>query len=187
MKYRTIVADPPWDHSDGTGFSFGDRDPRGRSGTHGIYNTSLPYSVMTVSEIASLPVESLSEKDSALFLWTTNRYLRSAYDVAESWGFRPSALLTWCKPANQGLFGGAFLSNLEFVLYCRKGTPTVLQKIGTRWFTWPRGEHSAKPEHFIDMVESVSPGPYIELFSRRHRLGWDVWGNESANTAQFED
>lgn len=186
MKYRTIVADPPWDHSDGTGFSFGARDPRGRSGKHGTYSTSLPYGVMDVEEIAALPVSSLAESDAALYLWTTNRYLRDAYDVATAWGFKPSALLVWCKPPNQGLFGGAFLSNLEFVLHCRRGTPETLHKVGTRWFTWPRGRHSAKPEAFIDMVEQVSPPPYVELFARRHRLGWDVWGNESANTAALD-
>ena len=49
----------------------------------------------------------------------------------------------------------------------------------------PRTEHSAKPEHFYDLVEQVSPGPYLELFARRHRMFWDVWGNESANTAQM--
>lgn len=53
------------------------------------------------------------------------------------------------------------------------------------WFAWKRGAHSQKPEAFIDLVEQVSPPPYVELFSRRHRLGWDVWGNESANTAQL--
>jgi N6-adenosine-specific RNA methylase IME4 len=39
--------------------------------------------------------------------------------------------------------------------------------------------HSAKPEAFYDLVESVSPGPYLELFARRQRLGWDTWGNEA--------
>lgn len=185
-RYRTIVADPPWDHSDGTGFSFGNRDPRGRSGQHSVYSTSLPYGVMTVEEIAALPVSSLAESDAALYLWTTSRYLRAAYDVASAWDFKPSALLIWCKPANQGLFGGTFLSNVEFVLHCRRGCPETLSKVGTRWFTWPRGRHSAKPEAFIDMVEQVSPPPYVELFARRHRLGWDVWGNESANTATLE-
>lgn len=185
-RYRTIVADPPWDHSDGTGFSFGERDPRGRSGKHGTYSTSLPYGVMTIEEIASLPVNSLAETEATLFLWTTSRYLRDAYDIAATWGFKPSALLIWCKPANQGLFGGVFLSNVEFILHCRRGSPKTLSKVGTRWFTWPRGAHSAKPEAFIDMVEQVSPPPYVELFARRHRLGWDVWGNESANTATME-
>ena len=53
------------------------------------------------------------------------------------------------------------------------------QTVTTRWFTWPRGEHSAKPEAFLDMVERVSPGPYLELFARRQRFGWDTWGNEA--------
>lgn len=58
------------------------------------------------------------------------------------------------------------------------------EKVDTRWFTWPRGKHSEKPEAFLDLVERVSPGPYLELFARRDRLGWDTWGNESLNTAE---
>lgn len=54
------------------------------------------------------------------------------------------------------------------------------------WFTWKRSAHSQKPEAFTDLIEQVSPPPYVELFARRHRLGWDVWGNESANTATME-
>ena len=49
----------------------------------------------------------------------------------------------------------------------------------TRWWVWPRGKHSEKPEAFLDVVESVSPGPYLEMFARRNRLGWDTWGNQS--------
>jgi len=60
------------------------------------------------------------------------------------------------------------------------------RKQPSSWFKWPRGKHSQKPEAFIDLVEQVSPSPYVELFARRHRMGWDVWGNESANTAQLE-
>jgi N6-adenosine-specific RNA methylase IME4 len=53
------------------------------------------------------------------------------------------------------------------------------EPVETRWFTWPRGVHSAKPDAFLDLVEQVSPGPYLELFARRQRLGWDTWGNEA--------
>lgn len=69
----------------------------------------------------------------------------------------------------------------------RKGTaePTRLTRAPGRWFQWPRGAHSAKPEAFQDMVEQVSPGPYVELFARRDRLGWDTWGNESLGTAEM--
>lgn len=186
MTYRTIVADPPWDHSDGTGFSYGLADPRGRSGTHGPSSHSLPYPVMTVEEISALPVGDLATKDADLFLWTTNRFLRDAYGVAEAWGFTPSTVCVWCKPHNQGLFGGRFLSNVEFFLYARRGSPGYLDKCGTRWFTWPRGAHSAKPEAFIDLVETISLGPYLELFARRQRLGWDTWGNEALEHIEDE-
>jgi N6-adenosine-specific RNA methylase IME4 len=54
-----------------------------------------------------------------------------------------------------------------------------LSRAPSSWFDWPRGVHSAKPEAFLDIVESVSPGPYLEMFARRNRLGWDTWGNES--------
>lgn len=59
------------------------------------------------------------------------------------------------------------------------------RKCDTRWFQWPRGKHSEKPEAFLDLVEEMSPGPYVELFARRDRLGWDTWGNESLGTAEM--
>ena len=46
------------------------------------------------------------------------------------------------------------------------------------WFNWPRGRHSAKPEEFFVLVERVSPGPYLEMFARERRPGWDAFGNE---------
>jgi len=55
-----------------------------------------------------------------------------------------------------------------------------------RWYEWPRGKHSAKPEAFLDLVEQVSPGPYLELFARRQRLGWDTWGNEALCHVELE-
>jgi len=53
------------------------------------------------------------------------------------------------------------------------------------WWAWPRGAHSAKPDAFLDIVEQVSPGPYVELFARRARFGWDYWGDESLGTAEM--
>lgn len=68
-----------------------------------------------------------------------------------------------------------------------KGTAerTKLLRAPSSWFNWPRGAHSAKPEAFLDHVEQVSPEPYLELFARRDRLGWDTWGNESLGTAEM--
>jgi N6-adenosine-specific RNA methylase IME4 len=43
----------------------------------------------------------------------------------------------------------------------------------------PKMAHSQKPEAFLDLIERVSPGPYLELFARRNRLGWDTWGDQA--------
>ncbi len=146
----------------------------------------MPYRLMTIPEIEALPVRTLAERDAHLYLWTVSSCLESAYMVARAWGFTPATLLTWCKiPMGLGL-GGTFVNTTEFVLFCRRGTLPAKRRIDTTWWQWPRqSSHSGKPEHFIDMVEQVSPGPYVELFARRHRLGWDVWGDQSANTASL--
>lgn len=162
--YSTIVADPPWFYRQGgptTGFA-PLRPP--------------PYSMMTADEIEALPVVDLAAADAHLFLWTTNAYLRSSFSIAEAWGFKHSQTLTWCKPA-QGIGpGGAFSNTTEFILYCRRGTLPYLGRMDRTWWEWPRGAHSVKPAAFLDVVESVSPGPYVELFARAPRLGWDSWG-----------
>ena len=172
VRYRTIVADPPWAY-DRTGVTFHDS-------TSGAFTGSgLPYDSMTLNEIAQIPVSQLAERDSHLYLWTTQKYLRDAYPIVDSWGFTVSSVLVWCKPVRGWTVGGTFMSTTEFVLFCRRGSLKAKQRVDRQWFEWPRGEHSAKPEAFLDMVESTSPGPYLELFARRQRLGWDTWGNEA--------
>jgi N6-adenosine-specific RNA methylase IME4 len=194
VKYATIVADPPWDHSDGTGVIFNVGMSKRRHARFGEKTGPL-YATLTVEQITSLPVQTLTADDAHLYLWTTNRYLRSVWEIAEAWGFRGVCVLTWCKARRGFLGGGAFPSDTEFCLFARKGNLATIGKGPGRWFTWPRrrgapvregerrdavnGSHSAKPEAFIDLVESVSPGPYLELFARRQRLGWDTWGNEA--------
>lgn len=167
MKYRTIVADPPW---------------RYRSGATKA-DVREQYRTMTYAEIAMLPVVDLADPDGAhLWLWTTNMFLEPALSLVRGWDFTVMTVVTWCKPG-PGV-GHYFRNNTEHVLFATAGRPMVPEaKPLSTWFTWPRGAHSQKPEHFYDLVEQVSPGPYVELFARRHRLGWDVWGNESANTA----
>lgn len=169
--YRTVVADPPWHYTGTSGVN------RGRNA--GSRKPFLPYPTMSLDEIAELPVSDLVENDAHLFLWTTQRYLIPAFDVVRAWGFQHSATLTWCKePIGVGP-GGLFSVTTEFVLYGRRGKPERLSRVPTTWWLWPRGEHSVKPEAFLDMVEGAVPGPYLEMFSRRARMGWDTWGNES--------
>lgn len=62
-----------------------------------------------------------------------------------------------------------------------------VNRCDTRWWEWPRGKHSEKPEAFLDLVEQVSPAPRVELFARRDRLGWDTWGDESLGTAEMPE
>lgn len=170
MKYRTIVADPPWEYDSwpiGRGAKFGQRLP-------------IPYPTMSLEEIAGIPVRELAEKDAHLYLWTTQRYLDDAFDIARLWGFKHSTTLVWAKPPLGIGPGGTYAPNAEFVLFCRRGVLKASQRLNTCWWSWPRThEHSRKPEAFLDLVESVSPGPYLELFARRQRIGWDTWGNEA--------
>lgn len=195
--YRTIVIDPPWDHSEGTGAKwktgFGDteRDLEGDKPAYG-----LPYPVMSLNEIKALDVRQLADGCGAhVYLWVTNKFLRHAWDVMEGWGFRPVRLITWCKEPRGWNPGGKWPSTCEFVLFGASGVALTADLGGqapSQWFVWPRrlgppvkaGErrqtmHSAKPEAFLDEVEKVSPGPYLELFARRQRLGWDTWGDEA--------
>jgi N6-adenosine-specific RNA methylase IME4 len=134
---------------------------------------------MTLDEIAALPVADLAERDAHLYLWTTHKYLTSAYAIAGGWGFSPVKLLTWCKAPTGFSMGGAWGNASEFCLFARRGSLPALSRVPRDWWQWPRREHSAKPEAFLDLVEQVSPGPRLEMFARRNRLGWDTWGNEA--------
>lgn len=168
--YGTVVADPPWAYDEGWP-EFGDRagmEHRRRP---------LPYSSMPVSEIAALPVSDLVGKAAHLYLWTTNRYLREAFTVAEAWGFRFAQVLVWCKPPMGVGPGGSFAQTAEFVLFARRGTTPRVPREPSCWWLWSRGAHSVKPAAFGDVVERVSPGPYVELFARQPRFGWDTWGH----------
>lgn len=174
-RYHTIVADPPWSYPDTWGIT---RIPNGA--IHDGRRARVPYVQMPLEDIIGLPVIDLAEQNAHLYLWTTNRYLRDAFRVVESWGFRHGQTLVWAKPKFPSVLGGAFCSDVEFILFARRGTLPHKSKHGTSWWNWPRqGQHSRKPDAFFDLVEEVSPGPYLELFARRQRLGWDTWGNEA--------
>jgi N6-adenosine-specific RNA methylase IME4 len=162
--YHTIVADPPWKYEQG-------------GPTTGTARFPAPkYSMMTIPEIMDLPVKGLAAENAHLYLWTTNRYLRDSFSVAEAWGFKHSQTLVWCKcPSGIGP-GGAFSNTAEFILYCRRGSLPYQNRIDRTWWEWKRGTHSSKPPAFLDTVETVSPGPYVELFARQPRMGWDAWG-----------
>lgn len=191
-RYRTIVADPPWEQG-ATGVRFGvglpptsSRGKGSRWEARPAETIDLPYETMPLDAIRDLPVADLAESNAHLYLWTTQRFLEASFAIARAWDFEVTTTLVWCK-ASRGLHtGGTFRSSVEFCHFARRGSLTATTTVDRRWFTWPRilgpsvgrGEqrqsgHSAKPDAFYDLVEQVSPGPYAELFARRARLGWD--------------
>jgi N6-adenosine-specific RNA methylase IME4 len=173
LRYRTVVVDPPWEQPSG--------GPANSDGFQpGVRPSRLPYGTMGLAAIMTLDLDVRALREAQhLYLWTTNAHVEDAYLIARTWGFKPSQLLTWCKrPRGLGP-GGVFATTTEFCLFAWRGSCDPLSRIDSTWFLLPRGAHSAKPEAFLDLVEQVSPGPYMEVFSRRARLGWDTWGNEA--------
>ncbi len=189
MKYATIVADPPWTQKGGSlvggvgeGFVFADA----------IVTRDLPYPTMTMDEIKKIPVADVALPDAHLYLWTTNAYLERSYDVARAWGFKPSTMLVWAKNPMGGGLGGSWGISTEFILYARRGSLASIGRHAGTWFNFKRPyttdgkpDHSRKPDAFLDLVEHVSPGPYLEMFSRRARLGWDTWGDEALHGTEL--
>lgn len=161
--YTTIMADPPWRYLTAANY-------RGSAERH--------YSTLTIAEIAYMPVRDLAADDAHLWLWTTNALMEDAHRVARAWDFTPLTIVTWCKP---GPGVGHYLrNNTEHMILASRGRAiTPEKKPLSTWYQWPRSAHSEKPAASYELIEQVSLGPYLELFARRRRLGWDGWGHEA--------
>lgn len=164
-RYATIVIDPPWDWGDE-----GDADQLGRA--------RPTYGTMSFEQLLGLPVEAQADIDCHLYLWITNRSLPKGFALMEKWGFRYITALTWCKPSFG--MGNYFRGSTEHVLFGVRGSQQLKRKDVGTWFSAPRGPkgHSSKPVEFYSLVESCSPGPYLEMFARSDREGWVSWGAE---------
>lgn len=179
IRYRTLVVDPPWPQKGGGPLKGGHGE--GFVGTTG--SQPMPYRTMSIAEIKALRV---ADTGCHLYLWTTNGFLRDAFDVVKAWGFTFSTLLTWAKKPMGGGLGGAYGISSEYIIFARRGTLPALSRVSGTWFNWKRpydkrGKpmHSGKPPEFFEMVETVSPGPRLEMFARRSREGWDSWGDQA--------
>jgi N6-adenosine-specific RNA methylase IME4 len=152
----------------------------------------LPYGSMDLAAIAALPVQSFAAKDCRLFLWTTNRYLRLAFDVLEAWGFEYRQTLVWRKTGNPNPWVAHIAPNhAEYLLVGVIGKPERLSTFPSSVLsidTNPaKAAHSQKPEAWLDYIEQASPAPRLEMFSRRARFGWDYWGDESLGTVELPE
>ena len=162
-KFATIVIDPPWDWGDE-----GDQDQMGRA--------RPDYATMSKEQLMALPVGTLADDDCHLYMWITNRSLPKGFDLIQAWGFRYITAITWAKPSFG--MGNYFRGQTEQILFAVKGSQPLKRKDVGTLFTAPRGPngHSLKPVEFYDLVESCSPGPFLEMFSRHNREGWTAWG-----------
>lgn len=162
MKFGTIYADPPWSYSN--------------TATRANVNTEYK-ATMSVDDIAAMRVVDFAADDSHLHLWATKDFLRSAFDVMEAWGFEFKSEFVWVK-TQMGIGNYWRMSHEHLLLGVRGDAKRFNQHNHKSWGEYPRGKHSAKPEAIRGIIESVSPGPYLELFGRIEVPGWVSIGND---------
>lgn len=172
-KYQIIYADPPW--------------PIKWTGSAGIGKKPLMYPTMPITKIGLLPVKSISEDGSKLFLWTTNGFLEEALGIVQMWGFHYDKLWTWCKPTGAG---GHPRNATEHLIEATRGnlkkSLSFHDKATNNWFIASTQGHSKKPKEIREFIEKCYPkSSKIELFARQKNEGWDIWGNKLENDIEL--
>lgn len=175
QKFATILADPPWQFQNRTGKVAPEHRRLNRYGT-----LSLP-------DIAGLPVVQVTAETAHLYLWVPNALLPEGLMVMKEWGFLYKSNSVWHKirkdggPDGRGV-GFYFRNTTELLLFGVKGkNPRTLPpgRSQVNIIKTMKREHSRKPDEQYGLIESCSPGPYLEMFARGGRPGWTVWGNQS--------
>lgn len=172
-QYSTILADPPWQFQNRTGKVAPE------------HRRLLRYPTMELKEILELPVSKLAAARSHCYLWVPNALLEEGLRVMEAWGFTYKSNLVWFKvrkdggPDGRGV-GFYFRNVTELILFGVRGSLRTLPpgRRQVNLLSTRKREHSRKPDEIYDVIESCSPGPYLEVFARFRRPGWDQWGNE---------
>jgi len=128
-----------------------------------------------MQELCALEVPAAD--DCHLWLWVTNPFMRQGFEVLDAWGFEYRTTLTWCKP--QIGLGNYLRSATEHVLFATRGSLPIERRDVPTFFTANRGRHSEKPDEFYEIAMTCSPGPRLEMFSRKRRDGFEAWGLEA--------
>ena len=174
-KYGTILADPPWQFQNRTGKAAPEHKRLSR------------YQTMSLEEICVLPVEEIASDRSHLYLWVPNALLPDGLRVMKEWGFKYVSNIVWEKvrkdggPDGRGV-GYYFRNVTEVLLFGTRGKGVRTLAPGRRQVNVIRSrkrEHSRKPDEQYEIIEACSWGPFLELFSRGKRAGWEVWGNQA--------
>lgn len=175
QKFRTVLADPPWQFQNRTGKMAPEHKRLNR------------YPTMDLEAIKNMPVQEVLEDTAHLYLWVPNALLADGLEVMKAWGFTYKTNLIWYKVRKDG---GPDRRGVGF--YFRNVTEMVLFGVrGKNARTLPPGrsqeniivsrkrEHSRKPDEQYQLIESCSPGPFLEIFARGPREQWTVWGNQA--------
>lgn len=172
-RFATILADPPWQFQNRTGKMAPE------------HRRLLRYPTMELQEIMDMPVGKVAAASSHLYLWVPNALLMEGLQVMRAWGFNYKSNIVWFKirkdggPDGRGV-GFYFRNVTEILLFGVRGSMRTLKPGRTQvnMLATRKREHSRKPDEIFDIIESCSPGPYLELFARFERPGWSQWGNE---------
>jgi N6-adenosine-specific RNA methylase IME4 len=158
-KYSTIVIDPPWSYANNSG------------------RQATDYSdVMTLKDVLTFNIGQWVSDECHLYLWVTDAYVGHVYEVTEAWGFEAKTTLVWVK--DRFGMGNYYRHQHELCVFAAKGTKRLARMNASTVFHAPVTKHSEKPDAFYELVESCSPGPYLDVFARRRRPGWDVFGDQ---------
>jgi len=176
-RFTTILADPPWQFINRTGKVAPEHGRLSRYGT------------MSREEIISLPVGDISAPTSHLYLWIPNALLPEGIQVLQAWGFTYKSNIVWHKVRKDGGSDGRgvgfyFRNVTELILFGTRGKNARTLPPGrsqVNYISSRKREHSRKPDEQYPLIESCSPGPYLELFGRGTRRNWATWGNQAAD------
>lgn len=178
-KFSTVLADPPWQFTNRTGKVAPEHRRLSR------------YPTMTLQEIKDLPVEAIVKDTAHLYLWVPNALLPDGLEVMKHWGFTYKSNLIWYKvrkdggPDRRGV-GFYFRNVTEVILFGVRGKNARTLQAGRSQeniIATQKREHSRKPDEQYELIESCSPGPFLEMFARGPRKNWAVWGNQSEEYA----
>lgn len=174
-KYGVIYADPPW--------SFRNWSAKGTG-----RNALSHYDCLDFESLAKLPIANLAADDCALFLWAVDPLLPKALDLIQAWGFEYKTVAFYWVKLNKGArspsdyftgLGYWTRANPEQCLLATKGHPARRSKAVRKLIVEKRREHSRKPDGIHHRIQELVDGPYLELFARETKVGWDCWGNQS--------
>jgi N6-adenosine-specific RNA methylase IME4 len=174
-KFKTILADPPWQFQNRTGKIAPEHKRLSRYGT------------MMLDDIKALPVENAAAETSHLYLWVPNALLPEGLAVMAAWGFNYKSNIVWQKirkdggPDGRGV-GFYFRNVTEMLLFGVRGkNARTLQPGRTQVniMSTRKREHSRKPDEQYDLIQDCSSGPFLELFARGERKNWAIWGHQA--------